>query len=126
LERNPLEISKVKQRGVDFDINFETLQCASEVKEIELNEIDNFETVQFIDVREPHELPKLLSSNLIQIPLSQLEANLDVINTEKRTVMVCQSGIRSKKAVALVQQHNLINCVSLKVGACALANALKP
>lgn len=94
--------------------------CTTEVLQITISEALQKQNVQFIDVREVDELPKVTALNCINIPLSQLEEQLNKIHPKKEKVLFCQSGIRSKKAVTLLHQHHITNCYSLKEGAQSL------
>ena len=67
---------------------------------------------QLIDVREQHEYEvKNIGGELM--PLSELEKHLPKISRDKAVVIYCQSGIRSQKAIKLLQENfgftNLIN-----------------
>ncbi|WP_100614767.1 HesA/MoeB/ThiF family protein [Confluentibacter citreus] len=75
------------------------------------------DNVQFIDVREAHEQPKVEGLEITQIPLNQLENNLDSIDLSKQKMIFCQSGIRSKQAVSLLRNSGILNCYSIKEGA---------
>jgi adenylyltransferase/sulfurtransferase len=67
---------------------------------------------QLIDVREQHEYEvKNIGGELM--PLSELEKHLPKISRDKAVVIHCQSGIRSQKAIKLLQENfgfnNLLN-----------------
>lgn len=75
-----------------------------------------------VDVREPHELPRLTSLckqmgiSLMEIPLSVLEDQLDTISASQ-VVFVCQAGRRSLQASSLFLKQNSAGSVcSLKGG----------
>ena len=61
-----------------------------------------FENTQLIDVRTPREFVRNHLQISINIPLSELELRQDEINFERKIYVVCQSGIRSKKAIAQI------------------------
>lgn len=94
-----------------------------DVKEI-LNEIDNDE-VLFLDVRNAEELPKINFKNGIQIPMINLENEIKKLNPNQTIYVYCQSGIRSKIAVELLQKHQFKNVKSIAGGALALKQLLK-
>jgi len=91
--------------------------CESPVAEISIEEAFKLGNNQFIDVRELGEEPLVKFSNCIQIPLGKLEHELDQIDSEKNIILFCQTGIRSKTAVEILQKHNQHNCYSLIGGA---------
>jgi len=92
--------------------------------EVILNEIDNDE-VLFLDVRNEDELPKLNFKNGIQIPLMKLENEIENLNPNQTIYVYCQSGIRSKIAVELLQKKNFKSLKSIGGGALALSQIVK-
>ena len=89
-----------------------------------LNEIDNDE-VLFLDVRNGEELPKMNFKNGIEIPLMKLENEIENLNPSQTIYVYCQSGIRSKVAVELLQKKNFKNVKSIAGGALALSQIVK-
>ncbi|MET0944379.1 MAG: rhodanese-like domain-containing protein, partial [Flavobacterium sp.] len=88
------------------------------------DEIDNDE-VLFLDVRNEGELPKINFKNGIQIPLMNLESEIENLNPNQTIYVYCQSGIRSKIAVELLQKKNYRNVKSIVGGALALSQIFK-
>ena len=86
------------------------------LSEIGFNELENLSDYQLIDVREPHEYAiKNLSGELM--PLSELEKYLPNISRDKTVVVHCQSGVRSMKAIKLLQEkHGFDNLLNLTGG----------
>ena len=128
-----------EQQKYDFEKNvsividstiFEEKYVSNEktIKEIEaeavLNEMTNDE-ILFLDVRNVDELPKLNFKNGIQIPLMNLENEMDKLNPNQTIYIYCQSGIRSKMAVEQLQKKNFKNIKSISGGALALNQLLK-
>lgn len=62
----------------------------------------DMEDVQLIDVREEYEFERYNIGGL-NIPYSVLEENLSLINNTQKTVLVCQTGERSLKALAVLK-----------------------
>ncbi len=120
VNKSDIEINKILNQKDTFQNSQEEFNCELNFNEISVKEALQKENIQFIDVRETHEQPKVDVINPIQIPLSELELNLDKIDSEKEKIIFCQSGIRSKKAVALLQKNNINNCYNLKEGAIAI------
>jgi len=77
-----------------------------------LNEIDNHE-VLFLDVRNEDEVPKMNFKNGIRIPLMNLENEIEKLNPNQTIYVYCQSGIRSKIAVELLQKKEFKNVKSI-------------
>ncbi len=99
--------------------------CKKSSDEISIKTVIESKNVQFIDVREFDEQPYIKFKNIEQIPLDTLTKNISRLSGEKDKIFFCQSGIRSKKALLIAQQHNIKNCYSLKEGAMALLVHLK-
>lgn len=129
MQSNTIAIQKSEQADYDtivaqFQKQETIFSCASEIQEITIAGALQKEEVQFIDVREIHETPKITTLDCINIPLSQIEKQLEIIDTAKEIILFCQSGIRSKKAVTVLHKHHITNCYSLKEGASSLQKAL--
>ena len=60
--------------------------CEIDIKVISITDLSEFENVQFIDVRESHELPKIINLTVTSIPLSELENSIDKIENKKQKV----------------------------------------
>jgi len=125
ITKSKSEFKKVLALKDNFQDHYIGIFCESEVDEISIEEALEKENVQFIDVREYNEKPKLDLPNCYQIPLEELENNLDQINSENNNILFCQTGIRSKTAVEILQNHGIVNCYSLKGGALAIIEPLK-
>ena len=71
-----------------------------------------------VDVRKKDEVAKLAYDveNIINIPLNELEANLDKIPKDKQLVMVCRSGNRSRKAANILMENGYTNLVNMDGG----------
>jgi molybdopterin/thiamine biosynthesis adenylyltransferase/rhodanese-related sulfurtransferase len=121
-----------EQQKYDFDKSdfqhisnaaFEEKYNKSEVEEINfksiLGEINN-EKVLFLDVRNEDELPKISLKNQIQIPLKNLEDKIEKLNKNQTIYVFCQSGIRSKTAVELLQKNQFKDVKSILGGVLAM------
>lgn len=117
IQRNETVIESVILNKNDFQNQKMNNICSSEVIEVSIEEFLNRPNIQFIDVRERHEQPKIINFNVIEIPLSVLENQLDLINRDEEKAVFCQSGIRSKTAVTILKKHQIKNCYSIKEGA---------
>ena len=91
-------------------------QCDNYIKNITLENALQLKNAVFLDVRELYEQPKINIKNYLQIPLSQLSENINKIDKNKTTIVMCQHGIRSLKVVEYLQQINLNNCMNLEGG----------
>ncbi len=120
IARSEETIKKVLQTAEAFETQQEDFTCETPVLEVSIDQLPQEHNLLFIDVRELHETPKVESNHVIQIPLSQLEDRLGEIDRTKEKVLFCTAGIRSQKAVSLLQEHQINNCYSLKEGVHAL------
>ncbi|HEX8887711.1 MAG TPA: molybdopterin-synthase adenylyltransferase MoeB [Pyrinomonadaceae bacterium] len=95
-----------------------------EITATELNErLERGDSLQIIDVREPHEyeIAKLPKTKLI--PLGQVVARMSEIDPQQETVVHCKGGVRSAKAIdALKQAGYSGKLVNLKGGITAWSN----
>jgi len=92
-------------------------QDISEISALELKKWleQSEEPIQIIDVREPHEYQQGNIGGL-SIPLVTIELNLDQIDKQPKTIVLCRSGIRSLKAIELLQTKGLNNLYNLSGG----------
>lgn len=98
----------IKENQIE-EVNFESV----------LDEINNVE-VLFLDVRNEDEFPKINLKNGIRIPLMNLENEIEKLNKNQTIYVFCQSGIRSKMAVELLQKHQFKNIKSIVGGVLAM------
>lgn len=116
IAKSPSEYKKIRERGDRFQEYYGEEFCASVPSEISSEMATKMENVQYIDVRELHEKPRLDRVDCLEIPMGELENRLDEIDSEKNKIIFCQTGVRSKTAVSLLQKHNIANCMSLQGG----------
>ena len=126
-----LRIKRI-QSQIDETLNNKTLSreyktkpCDVAINEISENDLKALKNVQFIDVREAHEQPKLEMKNCLEIPIAKLESNLNKLNKKKAQILFCQSGMRSKKAAKILLENKFKNVYSFKDGIHPLIEALK-
>ena len=90
------------------------------MKEVTVKELktmmDNKESFQLIDVREPHE-KEIAEIGGELIPMGELMSGLEKISRDKKVVVHCRSGKRSASVIlALETQHGFTNLYNLKGG----------
>ncbi len=69
-----------------------------------------------IDVREPSEFRNGHIKGATNIPLSQLSSQLNKLPKDKEIFLNCQSGMRSKRAAAILLKHGFKQVSHLKGG----------
>lgn len=116
VNRSEKEINKVMKSASIFETLDKDISCVNKSSEIYLNEAITKENIQWIDVRDRIH-PKINYPDVLQIPLNDLEQNLHKIDRDKEQIVFCQAGIKSKKAVSILQKHQIQDCFSLKNGA---------
>jgi len=122
IQKNEHLITQIKSKALQEG---EAIHCDMAIEEISVKDALQKEEAVFIDVRNSGEKPVLKLDNYQQISLSEISNNLHKVNPHSDIIVLCQSGIRSKKAVRLLEQNRFKNCYSLTGGAPALSAALK-
>lgn len=126
LKRNPASLKLIPKSAEEFQkMDYEffcgTKQNKSSVKEISapmlFDLINSPEEIQLLDVREPNENPFVEKLNDLKIPLGNLEKRVKEISRNKKVIVFCRSGIRSRKAIELLQnKFGFENLLNLKGG----------
>ncbi|OIJ14432.1 rhodanese [Anaerobacillus alkalilacustris] len=97
---------------------FQTIGIAQintdQLAEMRMN--DDQEDIVYIDVREPHEFKNGHINGMVNVPLSQLENNYDIIPKEKTVVIFCRSGNRSLQAANILKDIGYKDLVNVKGG----------
>ena len=102
------------------------------VEEIDVHELNELLVsggdVQLVDVREEFEFHIAnLGENTILIPLSRIGEEYDRISRDRKVVLFCRSGIRSRNAIVQLQnEYGYNNLVNLKGGILSWARELDP
>jgi adenylyltransferase/sulfurtransferase len=84
-------------------------ECSTEIRSIETSELEQLletDSVQLIDVRTPREFHGYHLENAHHIPLSELIERKSEIDFELPAYFICQSGIRSRKAIEKLREFN--------------------
>lgn len=130
---NSIQTFKIQASGITItelkSVSTEACSNTNEtnIKEIDVHEFQYWKTsqvaFQLIDVREKWEYDIVnLGGELI--PLSQLLENKNKIDTHKKVVVLCKSGVRSRKAVELLNLVGIHSIYSLKGGILAYINEI--
>ena len=80
------------------------------LKEITSEELLNkLSKVQLIDIREPYEYEEGNIEGSINIPMGDFLEKLDQLETNKQTIIYCNTGRRSKPVVYMTHKlHNIV------------------
>lgn len=71
---------------------------------------------QLVDVRSPEEFSEFHLEDAINIPLQELSSRTDEVDVSRDVVLICQSGIRSEKALNYLNQYLDCNMFHLEGG----------
>ena len=89
--------------------------------------LDAGEDIQLIDVRQPEEWAFAKIEGAKLIPLGEIMKRRDEIDESRETVIHCKAGMRSARAVQLLQQAGYKgNIKNLKGGITAWSNDVDP
>jgi len=126
IERNPEAILSAPQTAAEFTkMNYDHFcgveKSASGLKEITSGEllemISRNENIQLLDVREPLEQPSVPELRALHIPLGDIENQRARIAADKKVIVLCAMGTRSRKAIELLSdKHGFQNLYNLKGG----------
>lgn len=86
-----------------------------EIKEINYEEIKNDDYI-IIDVRSKNEYAEGHINGAINIPLSVIKEETNKIPKDKKVLVYCQSGSRSKKALKILENLGYTEVYNLKGG----------
>ena len=123
VNRSEEQITKVLNSKNDFENNDYDLFCGikpaglkGEITSSELKKILENEALQLLDVREEWEQPKIENYEVLNIPLNQIPASLVQIDKTKKTIVICQHGVRSLKAIEFLKANGFNNLINLTGG----------
>ncbi|MEP3374417.1 MAG: HesA/MoeB/ThiF family protein [Maribacter dokdonensis] len=91
---------KVLEKSYEFN-------CDLPLKSIEANVLQQLlseGSIELLDVRTPKEYQRQHIDQVKHIPLSELADRSSELNLEETVYVICQSGVRSKKAIAKLQE----------------------
>ncbi|KJD36569.1 dinucleotide-utilizing protein [Tamlana sedimentorum] len=123
IKKNEAIINAVKTKASKFQFNKSMQHNCEVVKTASFKHIIGKKNIQIIDVREIHEQPKIDGFNVISIPLSAIQNHLNLFKNNLENYLFCQSGIRSKKAVKILNDAGITNCFSIEESAQEIKNS---
>lgn len=100
----------------DFEIDVITLK----------HMLDRNEKVFVLDVREPHEFQICRIPNSYLIPLGDLPARMNELNSAEFIVALCRSGVRSAKACDFLRKSGFAKVRNLKGGILTWSDQIDP
>lgn len=105
---------------IDYDQFCGIKKAENEIKEITAEEFQEWQEegldIQIVDVREPSEFEFVNIGGRL-IPLSEIPDNISKIDRDKKVVFICKSGLRSLRAIEILQnRYGFNNLYSLRGG----------
>ena len=100
---------------------------SEEITALELKRrLDAGESLEIIDVREPHEWAICRIGGARLLPLGSLAGHLHELDPARTTVLHCRSGVRSAQALILLRQAGFRRVLNLRGGILAWARDVDP
>ncbi len=75
---------------------------------------------QLVDVREANEVAAAALEGTIHIPLGEIPARMNELDTERTVAIICRSGNRSGQAAAFLAANGFSDVINLTGGMMAL------
>ena len=91
------------------------------MREFEAEELKGYlesaeEPPLLLDVRQPWEYDICKLDNSVLIPMSTIPANLDQLEKDRETVVICHHGVRSRRVAFYLEQAGFSNIINLRGG----------
>lgn len=118
LTRKLMRIGMDNIYGYSSDVNNQSLKLQTsnviDIKEFKTN-LDK-KDIQFVDVRTENEYKNGHIKGVKNIPLNQLEQNLNKIDKNTPVVIHCQSGVRAAMAYSILRKNGFENVINYSGG----------
>jgi adenylyltransferase/sulfurtransferase len=88
--------------------------------------LDAGDTIDLVDVREPHEWAICRLEGARLLPLGSLAEHLHELDSARAAVLYCRSGARSARALGLLRQAGFRRALNLRGGLLAWAREVDP
>jgi glyoxylase-like metal-dependent hydrolase (beta-lactamase superfamily II)/rhodanese-related sulfurtransferase len=114
----PLNITAIEatNRGT-ADVPWAMLTTDHDVPEISIDEVEPRPAdAVLLDVREPHEYAAGHIPGAINLPQADLATRLDELPRDRKLLVVCQAGMRSKRAAQFLAQLGFEDVISVRGG----------
>lgn len=100
-----------------WKIIFDNSKSKRSIQELEFENI-SLEEYIILDVRSRREFKEYHLKGAINIPLPDIKKNIEtyIFSKNKKIIVYCQSGIRSKKAVMMMEKLGYTHVYNLKGG----------
>lgn len=72
-----------------------------------LKEVITEPDVVLVDVRIPEQYKEATADNAINIPLAEIENNMDFFKKQKKVVVFCNKGVQADQAVEILKKNGV-------------------
>jgi len=69
-----------------------------------------------LDVRQPWEFNVCKIEGSVLVPMSQIPTEIDALDTDRETIVICHHGIRSRSVGRYLEQAGFSNIINLSGG----------
>ncbi len=99
-------LGNLELKALKESYDFECANTLSSVFPDVLEQLLQKEKSNLIDVRTPEEFKTFHLPEAVNIPLSEIEDRMQELDFEAANYFICQSGLRSRRAIILIQEYN--------------------
>ena len=94
------------------EFNAQQLKAHLEACQLE----SNWQQPLLLDVRQPWEFELCKIENSMLVPMSQIPAEFESLDSNRETVVICHHGIRSRSVARYLEQNGFSNIINLSGG----------
>lgn len=81
----------------------------TQVPQTNIREIINSSDVTLVDVRVPEQYKEGSAKNAVNIPLAEIEKNIDFFKKQQKVVVFCNKGIQADQAMEILKKSGVEN-----------------
>ncbi|ASW75469.1 rhodanese-like domain-containing protein [Chryseobacterium piperi] len=81
----------------------------TQVPQMNIREIINSSDVTLVDVRVPEQYKEGSAKNAVNIPLAEIEKNIDFFKKQQKVVVFCNKGIQADQAMKILKKNGVEN-----------------
>ena len=97
-----------------FATSCKTVVSTNKTPKVNMVELVKNSETTLVDVRMQGEFEQKTAKNAVNIPLAEIESNLDFFRKQKQTVLFCNRGFQAQQALDILRKHGIENVYSAK------------
>ena len=97
-----------------FATSCKTVVSTNQTPKVNMVELVKNSETTLVDVRMQGEFEQKTAKNAVNIPLAEIENNLDFFRKQKQTVLFCNRGFQAQQALDILRKHGIENVYSAK------------